>query len=126
MRHPKSKPLATLIEQMLNEASWLLSHAQALVDYGREEEAAAEWLRAAACEEQVACLLDAAGQEQEAALHRVSAASCYERTGELSRAANLYRAALAGPLSRPNRTDVERKLGGCLERLQKDMVGSVA
>ncbi len=63
---------------MLDEASWLLSHAQALTDYGRTAEAAAELARAASCEEQAAGLLDADGQEPEAAMHRVSAASCFE------------------------------------------------
>ena len=86
MPHPKGKPSAALIEQMLDEASWLLSHAQALADYRRGEEVAAEWARAATCEEQVACLLEADGQEQEAAIHRVSAASCHEKLGQFTRA----------------------------------------
>ena len=76
MRHPKGKSSPDLIDQMLSEASWLLSHAQALSDYGRQEEASAEGARAASCEEQVACLLEADGQESEAAIHRVSAATC--------------------------------------------------
>ncbi len=42
MRHPKVKPFEAELERMLGEASWLLSHAQALADYGREEEAVAE------------------------------------------------------------------------------------
>jgi len=42
---------------MLDEASWLLSHAQALTDCGRQDEAAAELARAASCEEQAAGLL---------------------------------------------------------------------
>ena len=52
MTRPKSKPAASLMEKMQGEASWLLSHAQALTDYGRTEEAAVEWARAAACAEQ--------------------------------------------------------------------------
>ncbi len=48
MSRPKNKLSAARIDQMLGEASWLLSHAQALADYGRPEEAAAERARAAA------------------------------------------------------------------------------
>src|SRR5208283_327603 len=50
MPRSKGKVSATLIDQMEGEASWLLSHAQALTDYGRQEEAAVEFGRAAACE----------------------------------------------------------------------------
>ena len=95
MPRSKGKPSAALIDQMLGEASWLLSHAQALGDYGRHDEAAAEQARAATAEEQVACLLDANGQEREAAIHRVSAASCYDKLGQSSRAVTLLRAALS-------------------------------
>ena len=56
----------------------------------------------------IAPLLDVIGRDAEAALHRVSAAGCFAKSGELSRAANLYRAALAGPLSDAARADVER------------------
>jgi hypothetical protein len=121
MRRPKGKPSAALIEQMLDEASWLLSHAQALGDYGRYEEAAAEQVRAAAAEEQVACLLDADGQELEAAIHRVSAASCYEKLGQHTRAATLLRAALAAPLHDDYRGRVEQQLVHCLVQAQKEL-----
>ena len=43
-------------------------------------------------------MLDALGRELEGAMHRISAASCYEKVGDASRAVNLYRAALSGPL----------------------------
>ena len=46
-------PVATL-DELLGEASWLLSRAEALADDGREEEATAELARAASCEEVVA------------------------------------------------------------------------
>src|SRR5438874_2548607 len=88
----KPRPATSRIERLLGEASWLLSHAQALGDYGRKDEAAAELARAAAVEEQVACLLEASGQEQEAAIHRVSAASCSEELGEFARSVTLLRA----------------------------------
>ena len=81
MRRPKVKPSANLIERMQNEASWLLSHARALTDYGREDDAAAERTALPAASEQLACLLEADGQDLEAAIQRVSAASCYETLG---------------------------------------------
>ena len=76
MHRPITKPSESTLDKMLGEASWLLSHAEALADDGRNEEAAVELARAATCEEQVACWLDAAGREQEAVIHRVSASSC--------------------------------------------------
>jgi hypothetical protein len=50
---PRTKPrsAAPVIERMLGEASWLFSHAQALADYGRREEAHAELARAALAED---------------------------------------------------------------------------
>jgi hypothetical protein len=62
----KNKSLAPTIDPMLDEASWLLSHAEALADYGRQDESLAELARAAICEEQVACLLEADAQDREA------------------------------------------------------------
>lgn len=120
MRPSKSKPAATAVDKMLGEASWLLSHAQALADYQRHEEAAAEWARAAEAEEQVACLLEANGQELEAAIHRVSAASCHERLGHYTRAVTLLRAALSGPLHDDYRVRVERLHAGCLRKARKE------
>jgi hypothetical protein len=111
---------AALIDRMLGEASWLLSHAQALTDYGRQEEAAAEWARAATCEEQVACLLEFAEQELEAAIHRVSAASCYEKLGQYTRAVTLLHAALAIPLQADFRARVEQERIRCLGGAQKE------
>jgi hypothetical protein len=70
MRRLKGKSSEALLEQLLGEASWLVSHAEALADYGRKEEATAELLRAASCEEQVACVLEVAEREQEAVVHR--------------------------------------------------------
>ncbi|MBI1918154.1 MAG: hypothetical protein HYS12_25975 [Planctomycetes bacterium] len=121
MPRSKGKPSAALIDQILGEASWLLSHAQALTDYGRLEETAAELARAAACEEQVACLLDADAQEREAAIHRVSAASCYEKLRQYPRAVTLLRAALSAPLVDAYRARVEQQLAHCLAQAHKDL-----
>jgi hypothetical protein len=121
MPRSKGKASAALIDHMLGEASWLLSHAQALTDYGRKDEASAEWERAAQCEEQVACLLDSDGQELEAAIHRVSAASCYEKRGQYTRAVTLLRAGLGGPLHHEYRGRVEQLLVRCLAQAQKEL-----
>jgi hypothetical protein len=113
-------PIAVL-EEMLNEASWRLSHAEALSDYGREEEAASEWARAAGCEEAVACLLDAAQRGQEAAVHRISAASCHTRLGESARSVTLLQAALSAPLPDDYRTQIERQLSEVLAQTQRGL-----
>jgi hypothetical protein len=117
----KTNSSAALIGGMLGEASWLLSHAQALGDYGREEEAAAELARAAVCEEQVACLLEAAGEELEAAVHRVSAASCLERIGQAARAVTLLRAALSSSVHDAYRARIEKLLARCLVKARKEL-----
>jgi hypothetical protein len=66
------------------------------------------------------------GRDAEAALHRVSAAACFANSGDLSRAANLYRAALAGPLADAATADVERKRSACLKKLRPAAMDSVA
>lgn len=121
MRRPKSKASIVLIDHMLGEASWLLSHAQALTDYGRKAEAAAELGRAASCEEQVACLLEADRQHEEAAIHRVSAASCHEKLGQFARGVTLLRAALSAKLTEDYRLRVEKLLIRCLAQAQKEV-----
>jgi hypothetical protein len=121
MARSKGKPSAALLDQMLGEASWLLSHAQALTDYGRPEEAAVELARAATGEEQVACLLDANGLQLEAAIHRISAASCHEQLGQYTRAVTLLRAALGAPLDDHYRGRIEQQLTRCLAQAQKEL-----
>jgi hypothetical protein len=121
IRRPKGKPSEPELEKLLGEASWLLSHAEALADYERPEEAAVELARAASCEEQVACLLDAAGHEQEAVVHRVSAASCHEQLGQYTRAVTLLRAALSAPLSDDYRRRIEQQLVRCLTQAHEEL-----
>ncbi|HPM84186.1 MAG TPA: hypothetical protein PLF81_25960 [Candidatus Anammoximicrobium sp.] len=121
MSRSKMKSSAAVLDELLNEASWLLSHAEALSDYGRVEEAAGEWARAANCEEAVACLLDAAQRGQEAAVHRVSGASCYARLGEPARAVTLLRAALSAPLPDDYRSQIERQLADVLAETQRGL-----
>jgi len=121
MRSSKLKSGTATLDAMVGEASWLISHAEALTDYGRQEEARAELARAAHCEEQVACLLDAAGRGQEAGVHRISAASCYEQIEQYVCAVTLLRAALAVPLSDEPRLRVERLLAHCLRNVHKEL-----
>lgn len=82
----------------MGEKTYILSKAQALDDMGMGELAGTLWREAGRREEEIAPLLEAIGREREAAAHRISAASCCEKAGDFARAANLYRAALAGPL----------------------------
>ena len=46
-------------------------------------------------------------------------ASCCQKGGDLSRAANLYEAALAAPLRPNTRRDVEAMLAACLDELSR-------
>ena len=70
-------------------------------------------------------MLDVLGRELEGAMHRVSTASCYEKAGDTSRAVNLYRAALSGPLRDGTRREVENMLGICLAELSDQSVKGI-
>src|SRR5207245_11676870 len=97
----------------------VLMKARTFADLGLAEMALPMWAVAASHEEQIAPLLDALRRSREAAASRISAASCYQKGGDLSRAANLYQAALAGPLRAKTRRDVEAMLVGCLDELTR-------
>jgi hypothetical protein len=84
---------------------------------GLAETAQPLWAFAASFEECVASLLDAHGDQCEAEVHRVRAASCCQKAADPSRATNLYRAALAGPLPAVTRKHVERMRAECLAHL---------
>jgi hypothetical protein len=114
----KAKAPSGWVAVLLAEKSAVLSQAQALTALGMAQTAKPLWAAAASFEERIASLLDADGQDREAAVHRISAASCYEKAGDLSRATNLYCAALAGPLRAVTRRDVRALLAGCLARLK--------
>ena len=103
----------------MHRKSEILSKAQAFSEIGIKETAQPLWLSAATHEEHITPMLDALGRELEGAIHRISAASCYEKAGEPSRAVNLYRAALAGPLREDTREDVENMLSTCLIALNR-------
>jgi hypothetical protein len=126
MTKRQAKPYGERVKELMAEKSRLLSKAQAFADMGLEETARPVWFSAASYEERIAPLLDVIGRDAEAALHRVSAAACFAKSGEQSRAANLYRAALAGPLADAAKADVERKLSACLKQLHQAAIDSVA
>jgi hypothetical protein len=117
MANPKVKPYPKRLKELMIETSSILSKAHALADMGMAEIALRLWAAAAAHEECIAPLLDALGRDLEAAVHRISAASCYQKAGELRRAANLFRAALAGPLRQSTRQEVQQMLSDCLAQL---------
>lgn len=117
MAKATTKPSFHLLEQWMAEKAVVLSKAQALTTMGLGQTAQTLWASAASYEERIASLLDAHGDNQEAAVHRISAASCYQKAGDPSRATNLYRAALAGPLREVTRKEVEEMLAECLRLL---------
>lgn len=119
MLKAKTKPSIRHVEDLMAEKSAVLSKAQTLMTIGLAETAQPLWSTAASCEERIASLLDAHGEKLEAAVHRISAASCYQKAGDPSRATNLYRAALAGPLREVTRKEVEEMLAECLTLLTK-------
>ena len=119
MPNPKTQPYTKTLKEIMNRKSHILSKAQALSNIGTSETAQALWLSAATYEEHIAPMLDVLGRELEGSMHRISAASCYEKAGELSRAVNLYRAALSGPLHEDTRQEVKNMLGACLAALNR-------
>jgi hypothetical protein len=118
MARTKAKQALTLIQELMAEASFVLSKAQSFQTIGMGETAQTLWQSAASLKERIAPLLDSEGEPLEAAVYRMSAASCYEKSGDLSRAVNLYQAALSGPLNEGTRREVEGMLAVCLPRLR--------
>ena len=117
MAKSKVKAYPRHLKDLMAEKTKVLSQAQALSEIGIKDATQPLWKSAASYEERIAPLLDALGRELEAAAHRISAASCYRKAGDLSRAANLYRAALASPLRDGTRREVTQMLSDCLAML---------
>ena len=113
----KPKTSSHHVEKLMAEKTGILTKAQTLTTMGLPETAQPLWASAASYEERIASLLDAHGERLEASVHRISAASCYQKAGDPSRATNLYRAALAGPLREVTRNEVEGMLSECLALL---------
>jgi hypothetical protein len=124
MPKTKIKPYPqSLLERMAETSSSILK-ARALVALGMPELAISAWLAAAIGEEQVAPRLETLDRDQEAAVHRISAASCYQHAGELAKAINLYRAALAGPLPDHTRKETQQVLAACLAQFARSANGN--
>jgi hypothetical protein len=119
MAKAKAKPYPRAVLELMASKTALLMKARTFADMGMRETAQPMWAAAAAFEERIAPLLDALGRDLEAAGSRISAASCYQMAGDLSRAANLYQAALAAPLRPKTRRDVEAMLASCLDELSR-------
>lgn len=117
MPNSEAKPYTKRLKATMSQKSGILSKAQTLWEVGMTETAQPLWCTAATYEEHIAPMLDALGRELEGAMHRISAASCYEKAGDPSRAINLYRAALSGPLREDTRQEVENMLRACLVAL---------
>jgi hypothetical protein len=115
--HPRAYPKR--LKELMGKKSRILTQARTCSDLGMEELASDLWNTAAAHEERIAPLLETLDRHLEAALHRVSAASCYQKGGDLSRAVNLYRAALAGPVTAQTRREVESMLAACVRDLAR-------
>ena len=125
MPNRKTKPYTKTLKETMHRKSEILSKAQALWEVGMTETAQPLWRTAANYEEYIAPMLDAVGRELEGAIHQISAASCYEKAGDPSRAVNLYRAALSGPLCDDTRQEVENMLSACLVALNRKPVKSI-
>jgi hypothetical protein len=119
MAKAKAKAYPPALLELMATKTAVLMKARTFADMGMAETAQPMWTAAASYEERIAPLLDALGRNLEAAASRISAASCYEKGGDLSRAANLYQAALAAPLRPNTRRDVEAMLAGCLDELSR-------
>jgi hypothetical protein len=119
MAKTKAKPYPPSLQELMASKTAILMQARTYADMGMVETAQPIWTAAASCEERIAPLLDALGRDLEAAASRISAASCYQKGGDLSRATNLYQAALAAPLRPNTRRDVEAMLAACLDKLSR-------
>jgi hypothetical protein len=126
MPKTKIRPYPQALIELMGETSGIIMKARALVAMGMPELAVSAWLAAASGEEQVAPRLETLDRDQEAAVHRISAASCYQHAGELAKAINLYRAALAGPLPEHTRKEAEQLIAACLAQFARAANGSAA
>jgi hypothetical protein len=117
MAKGKAKPYPAALRELMAMKTAVLLKARTFAEMGMAATAQPLWAQAAALEEQIAPRLDLLGRDLEAAASRISAASCYQKGGDLSRAANLYQAALAAPLRARTRREVEAMRAGCLKEL---------
>jgi hypothetical protein len=114
------------VQRLIEEKSAVLSKAQAFAALGMAEMARTLWALAAEHEARLAPLLESVGHDLEAAVHRISGANCSRHAGDLIGAVNLYRGALAGPLLKHTRQEVEQQLAECLADLSRATVSSAS
>jgi hypothetical protein len=126
MAKAKARPYPPSLLELMASKTAILLKARTFADMGMPEAARPIWTAAASYEERIAPLLDALGRDLEAAASRISAASCYQKGGDLSRAVNLYQAALAAPLRPNTRRDVAALLAGCLDELSRTALNGSA
>ncbi|MCI0638945.1 MAG: hypothetical protein L0Y72_22965 [Gemmataceae bacterium] len=118
----KTKSLPKEVQALVAEKSSILSKALAFAELDMSATARPLWAAAGFKEEMLAPLMETLGRDDEAAVHRMSAASCFMRIGDWSRAANLFRAALGGPITSKSRQEVHRLLKECLAALAKSPI----
>jgi hypothetical protein len=121
----KTKPYTKQLKKLMAAKSGILSKAEVFEQIGLGETAQPLWVAAAKYEERIAPLLEVLGRDSEATLHRISAAACFEKSGDPMRAANLYRVALAGPISDNVRADIQKRLSASLLKLKRETAESV-
>src|SRR5690349_7362274 len=94
MAKAKAKPYPPSLLELMAAKTAILMKARTFAELGLAETAQPVWETAASYEERIAPLMDALGRPLDTAASRISAASCYQKAGDLSRAANLFQAAL--------------------------------
>lgn len=105
------------LKRMIGESSRRILRAMAAT----AADAKAEWLEAAICEKEVACLLEAERQDIDAAIHYISAASCFARAGQFVHAVPLLRTALSFSIRDVTRLEVETMLKKWLPKAKKQL-----
>lgn len=121
MPRSKNGTKSKLLQEILGDASWHVSHAMGLAGFAPRRDVATAWLQAASKEEQAAFMLEAEGRELEAAVHRISAASCLEEVEEYQRALTLLHAALSVDLRPEYRVRIEKQLKDCLGKARSQL-----
>jgi hypothetical protein len=116
-----ARDLNGALDYALDDASKLVSFAQALEDEHKRKPAMRVWGDAGHAEEIVACLLEGADRDAEAALHRVSAATCYEKAQVFTHAVTLLKAASAAATSPRLQRIIAKQLRRCLRKANADL-----
>jgi hypothetical protein len=113
----KNGTKSTLLDRLIQEASRKNLRAMA----APASQAKKQWLDAASCEEELACLFEAEKKEIAAAIHYVSAASCFANAKQYFRAVSLLRAALSFSLREGPRREAEKMLKDWLPKAKSQL-----